>query len=62
MLDQDNSATRRPLEKRKLVVLKHESNLGNARTHTLFEMGKVSANKLTGRDFSGYVVVVPAQD
>jgi CRISPR-associated protein Csd2 len=61
MFDQDRSAARGEMSKRKLIVFKHDSKIGNAQAHTLFETVKVSANKLPARDFSDYTVIVPTQ-
>nr|BEL01489.1 type I-C CRISPR-associated protein Cas7/Csd2 [Dehalococcoides mccartyi] len=61
MFDHDHSAARGLMSKRKLVVFKHNSKLGNASAHTLFEMVKISANKLPARDFSNYDFIIPTQ-
>ena len=61
MFDQDRSAARGEMSKRKLIVFKHDSKLGNAHSHNLFEMVKVTANKLPARDFSDYDVTIPSQ-
>lgn len=42
MLDLDRSAARGVMAARKLVVFKHESDLGNAQAHRLFERVTVS--------------------
>jgi len=62
MFDLDRSAARGEMSKRKLIVFKHDSKLGNAPAHTLFEMVKVSADKLLVRDYSDYQITVPTQE
>jgi len=42
MFDHDHSAARGKMSARKLVVFKHDSELGNAPAHKLFELVKVS--------------------
>jgi len=46
---------------RKLVVFKHDSAMGGAPAHKLFDLVKVSASSTTPRDFGDYKVEVPAQ-
>jgi CRISPR-associated protein Csd2 len=60
MLDQDHSAARGKMAARKLVVFKHESELGNAPAVTLFETVKarlVEDDKIP-RGFSDYAITV----
>jgi CRISPR-associated protein Csd2 len=61
MFEHDRSAARGQMATRRLIVFKHDSAMGNAPAHQLFEMVKVSANTSPVRDFSGYTVTVPAQ-
>ena len=60
MFDHDRSASRGTMSPQKLVVFKHQSKLGNAPAHKLFE--RVSAKRKAGvevaRSFSDYEVVV----
>jgi CRISPR-associated protein Csd2 len=61
MFDHDHSAARGKMNARKLIVFKHESALGNAPAHTLFELVTVQrATEATKppRAFSDYEVVV----
>ncbi len=61
MFDHDRSAARGQMATRKLIVFKHESTMGNAPAHKLFERVKVErANGAAGpaRSFSDYVVKV----
>ena len=60
MFEHDHSASRGKMNARKLVIFKHDSDLGNAPAHKLFELvcvQKVNGN-LPPRAFSDYVVVV----
>ena len=55
----DRTAARGEMTTRGLYVFKHDSELGNAPTHKLFEL--IQAKKNTGepaRDFSDYTVTV----
>ena len=61
MFDHDRAAARGEMTARRLVVFKHESDLGNAPAHTLLE--RVSVTPAPGRDgpprgFADYVVAV----
>ncbi len=50
MFEHDHSAARGKMCMRKLIVFKHESPLGNAPSHILFD--KVSVNKKAGVEFA----------
>lgn len=57
MFEHDRSAARGEMNTRKLVVFKHQTALGNAHTHNLFE--RVQHKKLTegpARNFSDYEI------
>jgi CRISPR-associated protein Csd2 len=60
MFEHDRSAARGKMAVRKLFIFKHDSDLGNAPAHKLFET--VSVEKLVGvnppRNFTDYVVKV----
>ena len=60
MFEHDHSAARGKMATRKLFVFKHESELGNAPAHHLFET--ITVEKLIGtnppRSFSDYVVKI----
>ena len=61
MFDHDRSAARGEMATRKLIVFKHDSALGNAPAHKLFDLVKVeSAEGREGpaRTFSDYTVTV----
>jgi CRISPR-associated protein Csd2 len=60
MFEHDRSAARGKMAVRKLVIFKHESDLGNAPAHRLFELVKVSRNPEANppRSFSDYEVSV----
>ncbi len=61
MLDHDHSAARGKMAARKLVVFKHDSELGNAPAHKLFETVTVEKNgssETAPRSFNDYNVTV----
>ena len=63
MFEHDRSAARGVMSSRKLFVFKHDSELGNAPAHTLFE--KVSVKRIDGskpaRVFSDYDVAIDSK-
>ena len=61
MFENDRSAARGEMTTRKLIVFQHDSQLGNAPAHTLFEMVVVSSDASPVRDFGDYKVVIPEQ-
>ncbi|MFZ5909630.1 MAG: type I-C CRISPR-associated protein Cas7/Csd2 [Chloroflexota bacterium] len=60
MFEHDHSAARGKMAARKLIVFKHDSDLGNAPSHKLFEMVKVERNEgvIVPRRFGDYTVKV----
>lgn len=61
MFDHDHSAARGKMNARRLIVFKHESALGNAPAHKLFDLVQVSRNSdedKPTRSFSDYIVTV----
>ena len=60
MFEHDRSAAHGKMAVRKLVIFKHESELGNSPAHRLFELVKVSKNPQASppRSFSDYEVRV----
>jgi len=61
MFDHDHSASRGKMNARKLFILKHETPLGNAPAHKLFELIKVERSESTTkptRAFQEYLVSV----
>lgn len=58
MFDHDRSAARGEMTSRKLVVFQHESALGNAPAHTLFDRIKVARKDMTkpAREYGDYEV------
>lgn len=60
MFEHDHSAARGKMATRKLVIFKHDSELGNARSHELFELVKVEkkANANPPRSFGDYEIRV----
>lgn len=65
MFEHDRSAARGEMTARRLVVFKHESALGNAPAHRLFERVKVtrvSGVEVPARSYTDYAVEVDAGD
>jgi CRISPR-associated protein Csd2 len=60
MFEHDHSAARGKMASRRLIIFKHESDLGNAPSHKLFELVKVEKKDgvVVPRQFSDYVVTV----
>lgn len=61
MFDHDRSAARGEMTSQKLIVFKHDSELGNAPAHKLFELVQVERKADSGgpaRCFGDYVVTV----
>lgn len=60
MFEHDRSAARGKMATRKLLVFKHESDLGNAPAHKLFELVKVNKKPEANppRNFTDYDVIV----
>lgn len=59
MFENDHSAAHGKMAMRKVIVFKHESELGNAPSHKLFELVKVSPSKANPpRSFSDYEVSI----
>jgi CRISPR-associated protein Csd2 len=61
MFEHDRSAARGHMATRKLIVFKHDSELGNTSAHKLFDMIKAESKANPTRDFSDYVMKVPSQ-
>jgi len=61
MFEHDHSAARGKIAARKLFVFKHDSDLGNAPSHKLFDMVKVEKNDgvIAPRKFDDYKVNAP---
>jgi CRISPR-associated protein Csd2 len=64
MFEHDRSAARGEMTTRGLYVFKHDSQLGNAPAHSLFEriQPKLKDGVVIARDFSDYAVVVSEKD
>lgn len=60
MFEHDHSAARGKMATRKLIVFKHQSDLGNAPSHKLFERVQVARKPeaIMPRQFSDYMVTV----
>ncbi|RMG68732.1 MAG: type I-C CRISPR-associated protein Cas7/Csd2, partial [Nitrospirae bacterium] len=62
MFEHDHSAARGQMTTRKLIIFKHDSKLGNAPSHRLFEMVSARAKNTPPRDFSDYELIIPSQE
>ena len=64
MFDQDHSAARGMMATQKLIIFKHDSALGNAPSHKLFDLVKVGKKEdvVVPRKFAAYEVVVPKKE
>ncbi|MBW2100708.1 MAG: type I CRISPR-associated protein Cas7, partial [Deltaproteobacteria bacterium] len=60
MYDHDHSAARGKMNARRLIVFKHDSKLGNAPAHKLFDLVDVQRNNDNGpaRSFKDYTVTI----
>lgn len=61
MFEHDRSAARGEMATRGLFVFKHDSELGNAPAHKLFELVQAKATHTPPRSFADYAVEVPQQ-
>lgn len=61
MFEHDHSAARGQMATRRLVIFKHDSLMGNAPSHVLFDKVKISAKTNPVRDFGDFDVKIPAQ-
>jgi len=64
MFEHDRSAARGEMASRKLVVFEHESKLGNAPAHSLFDRVQVECIKEDGppREYDDYSVTIDRED
>lgn len=60
MFEHDRSAARGQMATRKLIVFKHDSVLGSAPAHKLFDMVKAKAKANPVREFGEYEITTPA--
>ena len=65
LFEHDRSAARGEMASRKLIVFEHESPMGNAHAHTLFDKVRVgridTAGQAPARHFSDYAVTIDRQ-
>lgn len=63
MFEHDHSAARGQMAARRLIVFKHDSAMGNAPSHKLFDMvqAKPKTESEVIRDFSQYAITAPTQ-
>lgn len=59
--EHDRAAARGEMNPRKLIIFKHDSHLGNARSGELFDKVVITKNTELPRSFNDYSVVVPKQ-
>jgi len=64
MFDQDHSAARGMMATQKLIIFKHDSALGNAPSHKLFDLVNIAKKEdvVVPRKFADYEVVVPKKE
>ena len=64
MFEHDHSAARGQMAARRLIVFRHDSEMGNAPSHKLFDMVQARPVKEGEviRDFSQYAITVPGQE
>lgn len=64
MFDHDRAAARGEMSARELIVFEHESDLGNAPAHRLFERVTVTRSAAEGspRDYTDYAVTIDDSD
>jgi CRISPR-associated protein Csd2 len=62
MFEHDRSAARGQMSARKLVIFKHESKMGNAPAHSLFDLISAEASESPVRSFNHYDICVPTQE
>ena len=64
MFDQDHSAARGMMATQKLIIFKHDSALGNAPSHKLFDLVKIAKKDGVAipRKFADYEVNVPKKE
>ncbi|ABB31307.1 CRISPR-associated protein, Csd2 family [Geobacter metallireducens RCH3] len=62
MFEHDRSAARGQMSARKLIVFKHDSKMGNAPAHHLFDLVSAEASETPVRSFDQYDICVPTQE
>lgn len=58
MFEHDHSAARGKMATRKLIIFEHETSLGNAPSHILFERVKTKTLKTPARSFEDYEITI----
>jgi CRISPR-associated protein Csd2 len=61
MFEHDHSAARGQMSARKLIVFKHDSKMGSAPAHKLFDMVKVAPAEGPVREFDASRITIPVQ-
>ncbi|TWJ32737.1 type I-C CRISPR-associated protein Cas7/Csd2 [Geobacter argillaceus] len=62
MFEHDRSAARGQMSARKLIIFKHDSKMGNAPAHHLFDLVTAEASESPVRSFNHYDICVPTQE
>lgn len=62
MFENDHSAARGKMAVRNLIIFKHDSELGNAPSHKLFELVNIKKNSELPRSFKDYTVSVDKEN
>lgn len=64
MFDQDHSAARGMMATQKLIIFKHDSALGNAPSHKLFDLVRIErkSDVVVPRRFTDYEVTLPTKE
>jgi len=62
MFEHDRSAARGQMSARKLIIFKHDSKMGNAPAHHLFDLVTAEASETPVRSFNHYDICVPTQE
>jgi len=62
MFEHDHSAARGQMSARKLIAFKHDSKMGSAPAHKLFDMVKITAADGPVRAFDASRIAVPTQE
>jgi CRISPR-associated protein Csd2 len=62
MFEHDRSAARGQMSTRKLVIFRHDSKMGNAPAHQLFDLVTAASNESPARSFDHYDLFVPTQE
>lgn len=62
MFEHDHSAARGKMATRRLIVFEHDTSLGNAPSHILFDMVRVKTINKPARSFTDYEITIDKSD